>query len=157
MLNFIDKSVKSGSDLRLVESWRKRSGKSIGLFDLDEYELAERMRETYEKIKTDTTNFNVVFEWRGDGRTATFENVLDFAKTTRSWFRLDTTTASPHECNVIDFEKKAFDDMVNNQRIGERPTPSLDKYDRIMECMDTDELDEFFEMEKRLVKKLSRC
>ena len=109
----------------------------------------ERMREACVKIKNDVTNFNVVFEWRGDGRTATFENVLEFAKTTRSWFQLEKTTASPHEYNVIDFEKKVFDDMVNNQRIGVRPTPSLDKCDRIMECMDIDELDEFFEMEEK--------
>ena len=80
MLNFIHKNVKSECDLRLAESWRRRNGKSIGLFDLDAYEVAERMREAYEKIKKDTTNFNLVFEWRGeqdgrtDGRASNFES-----------------------------------------------------------------------------------
>jgi hypothetical protein len=49
---------------------------------------------------------------------------------------------------VSDFEEQAFEDMINSQRIGERSIPSLNKYDRAIECMTVDELDEFIVMEE---------
>jgi hypothetical protein len=56
--------------------------------------------------------------------------------------------ASPHNLDVSDFEQQAFEDMINSQRIGERPIPSLNKGDRIVECMSMDELEEFIAKEE---------
>ena len=66
----------------------------------------------------------------------------------RSSFRLETTTSSPQKLDVSEFEEKTYEDMINNQRIGEKQTPSLDKCDRIIECITLEELDEFFEKDE---------
>ena len=75
----------------MAETWTRKNGKSVGFFDLDEFELAERAREAYTKIKKDTVNFNVIFEWKEEHseRKSTIQNILDFARSTSSWVQLE--------------------------------------------------------------------
>ena len=91
IMGFIERKTISGCDLRMAETWTRKNGKSVGFFDLDEFELAERAREAYTKIKKDTVNFNVIFEWKEEHseRKSTIQNILDFARSTSSWVQLE--------------------------------------------------------------------
>ena len=144
---FLSNNEKPAADWRRASMWTKKSGKSVNFYGLNQFELADRANEALDRINQDVTNFHLFFEWRGenDGQFKKVDNILDFATTTTSWHCPNKVGNSMSGLNVHRFEAEMFHKLVTNQRVGEREPPPVNGEDKIVECMNIDDLEQLLD------------
>ena len=132
---FIEGKERSDSDWRRATTWETKSGKSVGWFGLDQYELAERAGEALDRIKQGSMDFHRFYEWRGNSfDTRKAENILDYALSTKVWHCPNKRTSTSGGTEAQQLEEEIYDIMVNRQRVGEREPPPQERMKSLNAC-----------------------
>ena len=134
-------SVDDSTEWRWSSSWHSKNGIPKQFYGLNAFELGDCAQEALDQIRSDTINFFLFYEWRGEKASGIAKgpvtDILEWTRTLTKWSHPNTRTS---DCkvtyDVATFEAAIYNKMVDEQRIGNRLWPSIEEIAQVDEFLD---------------------